>query len=848
MAKYGGFLYYPNETDVPNTNWELAKTYGGGTIPSLSVSPFTALVVDYDKIDLSWLNPSGAFRRFRLLRNQEGIPDTEEDGIILYDGITAPTVSTFTDDGTTASGDVIPILRGRHVYYSIWLWLEGDEDRWYMAGNVYTTMPTTHPVITGTGAESTTHSRLLESLPKILTSSDLNAMGTVDYASDLAKFLEGFSFTADQLLTLTDLLLPNSSFINLTPELLNSYAVNLGVERENRLSTKYQRKLVRNALLLYAEKGTTDSLNGFIESLTGYATTVTTSPNIMLTSQDSTFYKGVGSWVADANCGIVSLLGTPPGSGEATSSELLHQVDTNYVGRVITTAVNAVVTNGTSHVPTTGIPVEADTLYTFSLYQKTAVSSPTLTLGISWYDYTGNIIGTQVTGTGTGTSAWTKVSFSSVLSPSNAVYATLSVKFSAVGEYYLDMIQLAESGVTETYEARGVGIFLAPTKQNLITNPSVETNTTGWSGANTTLARQSHGSEPIAGVVTGDWYLKSTSTAAAEVAISTTSADAALSAGEYTFSAYVNSVTSPVDGYDVTVEAYTSAPYSNFVTTPTPTASATGWSYDAGTSGVFTTTYPTTGGPTNGANVSLAFDTAPTSGDVTIAVADTGITPTIVADTEYAFKMWVKTSIASTLYPVVTWTDSDESTGDNVTLEANQWTQVQFTVSAPGEATDVGVALVFEVASNDFVNGSVIQVAGADFGPVTYSSTTNWAAQDGVWERFSAMLSVPAEAVIPNSLSFKTTIAYTSTGEIVGIDGAQLEFGDHASDYFDGSYYNANWDGGAAGAAYSHMYGSRDSKIARLNQELVNYLPLSTPYYVETTNGVEFGGAFKGYA
>jgi hypothetical protein len=844
VAKYGGFLYYPSGN-------ALAKVYGGAALPSLSVEPFTALTVDYDQVELSWVNPVGDFRRFRLLRSQEGIPDTEEDGLILYDSATVPSFTTFTDNGTLQSGNVVPIIRGRHVYYSIWLWLGEDEfNRWYLVGNVYTTMPTSHPVITGTGTESTTHTRLMESLPKILTSSDLNALGTTDYESDLAKFLQGFSFTTDQLLTLTDLLLPNSSFINLTPELLNAYAGNLGVEPENRLSTKYQRKLVRNALLLYAEKGTSSSLNGFVESLTGYSTDIVLSPNLMLSAQDSTFYKGVGNWVAGANCAITSVVGTPPDVGEATTSELRYRVDSNYIGQVITSAADAVVTNGAANVRTKGIPVIGDTLYVFSFYQKTVATTPTLTLGVSWYDYTGNIIGTQVTGTGTGTAAWTKLSSAELLSPTNAVYAVVSIKFSAANTYFIDMIQFAESSVVETSEARGVGVVLSPTKQNLILNPSVEDNTTGWTGTNTTLTTALLGT-PISGVPTGLDYLVSTASSAANVVIATTSPAATVNPGDYTFSAYLKSATSPTAGYNVTIEAYNSTPYSNYVAVPTPTGASTGWSYAAGTGGTFTTTYPSSGGPPdNATNVSLAFSATPTSGDVSVAVSSAGIAPTLVADTEYAFKIWVRTSRTATLFPVITWTGADEETGDDVVIAANTWTQVQFTTTAPSEATDVGVALVFAVSDNSFASGDTIKVAKAEFGPVTYISTTNWDPSDNVWERFAATVSVPSSAVIPDAMSFKTTISYVATAATVGLDGAQLEYGNHATDYFDGSSYNANWNGGdtAAGAAYSHMYGSRDSKIARLGQELVNYLPLGTPYYVETTEGVEFIGTFKGYA
>jgi hypothetical protein len=60
-----------------------------------------------------------------------------------------------------------------------------------------------------------------------------------------------------------------------------------------------------------------------------------------------------------------------------------------------------------------------------------------------------------------------------------AIYAGLEIDFGA-GTYYLDFVQLSATTQTNYYEPRGVDIFLYPRKTNYITNPSFETNATGW--------------------------------------------------------------------------------------------------------------------------------------------------------------------------------------------------------------------------------------------------------------------------------------------------------------------------------------------------------------------------------
>lgn len=89
-----------------------------------------------------------------------------------------------------------------------------------------------------------------------------------------------------------------------------------------------------------------------------------------------------------------------------------------------------------------------------------------------------------------------------------------------------------------SYEsARSINIYLDATRTNLITNPSFETNATGWfAGANTTIARSN------TQAYADDYSLQLTATAGGDVRAETAAAEDGFSAEEgqyYTFSAYV---------------------------------------------------------------------------------------------------------------------------------------------------------------------------------------------------------------------------------------------------------------------------------------------------------------------
>jgi phage tail-like protein len=293
-----------------------AFLYGDtGGISAITVDPFTATALDYDKVFITYQYPVGssAFNKIRLVRNQDGVSDTAEDGIILYDKdlptdprqqvtfvdaspIVYPSLSSVGKTGNTSVIDKYQgLIPGKYAYYSVWLFLTTDS-RWYQAGTAYTVIASRHETllsnqVNGVPGSRTrnTHEKFMDMLPRVFTSSNGGAVDAVDYDSVLSAFLSAFTYTLDESLTYIDFLAPDHLLTETPPSLLGVRSYGLGISSENRASTRFQKQLLRDAKELYRIKGTPLGLSGAIEDMTGYNTTTTPSPNLMLSVQDSTF-------------------------------------------------------------------------------------------------------------------------------------------------------------------------------------------------------------------------------------------------------------------------------------------------------------------------------------------------------------------------------------------------------------------------------------------------------------------------------------------------------------------------------------------------------------------------------
>lgn len=456
MPRYGNFLY--------NT-----KQYGIAPRLEYSVDPFTSTAIDYGVVKLTWTLPQGDFFGARIVRNQDGFSETVEDGVVVWEELHidgATTVSSYLDGEDNVGMYTAPIGEGTFAYYTYWIL--DPSNVWKNIGKTYCLMPKSHGTKTPQNLELiSTQDKFMGMLPRVFTTSDENPLGQVDENSDLYNFLKAFTFTIDEFLTYIDFLKPDIDSKNMGPSVLTAKLQQSGLVREANFSSKYQKRLLKNANLIYSTKGTKTGLKVFSESLTGYPVTFTDSPNLMLSMQDSTFLNGVGNWIASKDAELSAIQTIIPSTAESLS------IENQCVGKVVVSTANSKLQNGLQKPITTGVPVQESTDYAFSGYFQKSTGTGNVTLKVYWYDFTGTLISSQAgTATSVGTS-WTKIT-APVSSPAGAVYAALEINFAATGTYYLDMLQFSLFSVTNYSEARGITVFLNPSKVNYITNPSFE--------------------------------------------------------------------------------------------------------------------------------------------------------------------------------------------------------------------------------------------------------------------------------------------------------------------------------------------------------------------------------------
>ena len=602
MAKYGAFVYR-----------------GGyyGEIPRLpfSVEPLQAVAVDYDKVILSWGVPQGAVNGLRIVRNQTGFGEWPEDGVVLFErnsegGDFGDTVYidgeyNFDDDDTAND---IPLIPGRFVYYRVWV-RRSDTNLWTAAESVVVVLPREHGTV-GPDGETfiSTHDSVMDLLPRVYTSSDQNPLDPVDVESDLYRFLKPLSFTIDEFLTLSDLLLPDYSGVSTNPALLELQAAELGLSLEDAEFVIRQKRMVRDALYTYARKGTALGVGALVENLTGFAPTITQSPNLLLSNQDSTFNNSIGDWRSLGAVALSLASEIKPPSGEEFA------IDSDYSAKAVVTAPLASITLGKERNITRGIPVNSGTEYTFSFYAISADSGALVSVKptINWHDSAGNIISSSTETATPTTVSWAKYDLTAeapgrdfviteytvasnvvtattstthtitegaaitvaglgvpfdgqytagtvtsdtiqftlatstpddtvtglngVVAIATAVYASLEIQFTTTGTVYLDLVQLAPSSVTVFNEARGVNIFLGPSKSNFVNNPSFSDVTEEWAATNGTISYVSTTTPFVYG---GDTMLQVATDVGTALSITDDTNTGGMPTGEYyTFSVY----------------------------------------------------------------------------------------------------------------------------------------------------------------------------------------------------------------------------------------------------------------------------------------------------------------------
>jgi hypothetical protein len=508
MSKYASILYH-------------GGIYGESPKLGYSVEPMSLEIDSFISTTVYWQSPVGNFSRIRVVRNQSGFAETAEDGVIIFEqssidgsSIQGLITTNYFRDGID-NPTQIPLLSGREVYYRVFLFT--IDKVWVTAGSIHGVIP----------RDTNVTKRMVDLLPRVLTSQELSPLGVIDPDSHLYKFLDGLAFTYEQLLTNIELIRPGHAVDKAVYLTIPGEDLHLGLPIQYNLPVINQRRLIREALYLYSKRGTKIGLEGYAEALTGYIPTAIVSPNLLLSVQDSTFYLPLGDY-SEANSMSNWYFGTSPGtpSGSVITMEVSTEeaaapgdnvIDETRTCKVVT---NSVVTQWsmTLGVPTStmndNIPVTEGNEYTASFKVKSPPSSGDIQIGLLFYDGKGNQLSMNIGSAVAANNTWKTASVTAT-APTGALYAGLTIYSDDYGTYYIDQVCMQLGAVVDYYEARAVDLYLLPKKQNYIHNPSFEIDASTWTVTGATFSQNT--SVPFDGysgaysgkfVAAGAWSVK----------------------------------------------------------------------------------------------------------------------------------------------------------------------------------------------------------------------------------------------------------------------------------------------------------------------------------------------------
>lgn len=461
MSRYGGTIYH-------------GGTYGETPRLAYSAEPMSIQVVNFYESYVGWQSPTGSFSKFRLVRNQNGFPETAEDGEIVFEyassdgsSIEGLVPQSSFKDGEENPDSIKPIA-GRQVYYRIFLFT--DAKYWVVAGSITDVLPENTDAIT----------KMMNLLPRVYTSKELSPLGVIDPESVMYKFMDALAFTYEQMLTQIKLVRPQYTIDSALYSPIPTEDSSLGLPVEYNLPVANQRRLIREAIYLYSQRGLKTGLENFAESLTGYAPTATVSSNLLLTIQDSTFYGDVGNWVATN--------GTISSSKDYTTLDTAGVIDLTDSCKIVASSAGSM-TLGASDVINKGIPVISSTQYTVSCSLRSPTSDGNVSISVRFYDGTGAPTSAIHTSSAVAANNTWKTASVTATSDATSCYAIITINWSAAGTFYVDEV-CAQLGASRVYdEARTITLQMDAKKLNYVPNPSFETGSTGWTVTGATFSQ-----------------------------------------------------------------------------------------------------------------------------------------------------------------------------------------------------------------------------------------------------------------------------------------------------------------------------------------------------------------------
>lgn len=273
--------------------------YGPDNASQYVAGNFSAAPFGYGKIIIKWDSPAGTWAKIRLVRNSYGYPVNPWDGDTL--------VSAFIETDPTVYEDEIGLVKGAYYYYSLFV-LEITTYTWVRVGDA-----------TGVSVKDFGYTdKLYSGLPDVhKITNAYDASGNYDN-NDLYKFLSLFGFELNRMYTEISLLNNRYDIQKVKGDLIPLFLKQFGYSYEKEIGYQQSRILVRDALQISKEKGSSQGLREFIKAFTGYAVPkplgteanppvngLTMGHNLMLDHNDSSFEESTGHWAS--NNGTASL-------------------------------------------------------------------------------------------------------------------------------------------------------------------------------------------------------------------------------------------------------------------------------------------------------------------------------------------------------------------------------------------------------------------------------------------------------------------------------------------------------------------------------------------------------------
>ena len=264
--------------------------YGPDNASQYIATSFTAKPRGYKNIQIKWNSPAGTWSKLRLVRNSFGFPVNPWDGDLLTEA------AIETDP--TIYDDTFQLVEGSYYYYSLFVF-ETVTYTWIRVGDASGVSVKDYGYIKG----------LYEGLPEIARiKSAYDASGNYDN-TDLYNFISLFAFELSYTHTVVNLLNNKYDVQKCNGALIPLFLQQLGYDYEKEIGYQQSRILVRDAVQINKEKGSSQGLREFIKAFAGYAVTkpVGTEPNpsvdgltmghnLMLDYNDSSFEEGIGHW------------------------------------------------------------------------------------------------------------------------------------------------------------------------------------------------------------------------------------------------------------------------------------------------------------------------------------------------------------------------------------------------------------------------------------------------------------------------------------------------------------------------------------------------------------------------